>query len=141
MTAFDQPDAAGPSGLAVRAATDADATAARSVLDAAMLDVGGFDGRLAAGDVLVAAVEDRVVGAAMLRPHYVRSGTHVEAIAVRPRRRGQGIGTALIDAVTARRPLTAEFDADVRAFYESLGFSVRPLEDGRCRGVLEGSDR
>ncbi len=140
MTARDSTDVAGPEGVTVRAATDADATAARSVLDAAMLDVDGFDARLAAADVLVATVEDRVVGAAALRPHYVRTGAHVAAIAVRPRRRGQGIGTALI-AATERRPLTAEFDADVRPFYESLGFAVRPLDDGRCRGVLEDGDR
>jgi len=140
VTASDPTEAAGPDGVTVRPATDADATAARSVLDAAMLDVDGFADRLAADDVLVATVEGRVVGAAVVCPHYVRTGVHVEAIAVRPRRRGQGVGTALVAAID-RRPLTAEFDADVRPFYESLGFAVRRLDDGRCRGVLDAGDR
>jgi len=119
----------------VRPATESEATTARSVLDAAMLETDDLDAGRAADDVIVALVEDRVVGAAVLRRHYTRSGTHVDAIAVRPRRRGQGIGTALIEFAADRGPVTAEFDADVRPFYESLGFSTRRLDDGRYRGV------
>ncbi len=141
MTTSGPTDATPPADPTVRVATEGDATAARSVLDAAMLEIDGFDERLAADDVLVAAVDDRVVGAAVLRPHFVHSGVHVEAVAVRPRRRGQGIGAALIDHAATRGPLTAEFDADVRPFYESLGFSVRALDDDRYRGVLTDVDR
>lgn len=116
---------------------DAEATTARSILDAAMLELPAFDARAAADDVLVALVDDRIVGAALLRPHHSRPGVHVEAVAVRPRRRGQGIGTALVTAAAERGPVTAEFDADLRPFYERLGFEMRRLDDDRYRGVLE----
>jgi GNAT superfamily N-acetyltransferase len=124
--------------LTVRpAADDAAATTARSVLDAAMLELPAFDERAAEGDVFVALVDDRIVGAALLRPHHCRPGVHVEAVAVRPRRRGQGIGTALLDAAAERGPVTVEFDAELRPFYERVGFEVRRLDDDRYRGVRE----
>lgn len=123
----------------VRPATATEATTARSVLDAAMLETDAFDARIAVDDVIVALSGERVVGAAMLRPHYTQTGVHVEAVAVRPGRRGQGIGTALLEFAAGRAtpgPVTAEFEAGVRPFYESLGFAVRPVDDGRYRGVL-----
>jgi len=123
--------------LAVRpVADDAEATTARSVLDAAMLELPAFDERAASGDVLVALADGRIVGAALLRPHHSRPGVHVEAIAVRPRRRGQGIGTGLVAAAAERGPVTVEFDAELRPFYDRLGFDVRRLDDDRYRGVL-----
>jgi GNAT superfamily N-acetyltransferase len=77
----------------------------------------------------VAAADGRIVGALVL------DGEHVAAVAVRPGRRGQGVGTALVEAAAARRDrLTADFDSGVRPFYESLGFDVE-RSDGRCRGV------
>ncbi|PSP32407.1 GNAT family N-acetyltransferase, partial [Halobacteriales archaeon QH_10_67_22] len=39
-----------------------------------------------------------------------------------------------------RENLTAEFDTDVRPFYEALGFSVEAVEAGRCRGRLRTDD-
>lgn len=65
-------------------------------------------------------------------------GGHIEAIAVQRRRRGQGIGSALIAAAAERwRPLSADLDADVRPFYENAGFEITVREeDGRYRGRL-----
>lgn len=51
--------------------------------------------------------------------------THVVAVAVRRRRRGEGIGRALVGAAARRvDALTAAFDPDVRPFYDALGFEV-----------------
>ncbi|USZ69587.1 GNAT family N-acetyltransferase [Halorussus salilacus] len=65
----------------------------------------------------------------------------VDAVAVRRSRRGRGIGAELVRTAAERHPrLTAEFDPNVRPFYESLGFEVAPVggeESDRLRGVLE----
>lgn len=87
---------------------------------------------LAAGRVLVAG--DPVVGALVTEPH--REGAFIDAIAVASSRREEGVGTALVEAAASRwQPLAAEFDAQVRPFYEALGFDVRRDGD-RFRGVL-----
>lgn len=101
-------------------------------------DVGGKEGDRSGnrngngtGTVLVAEADGRVVGALVL------DGGHVEAVAVRRSRRGQGVGTALVGAAAARAGrLTADFDPRVAPFYESLGFAVTERGDGRLRGVL-----
>lgn len=89
---------------------------------------------------------ERVLGALVLEPPAAAPGwarergadAHVAAVAVRRRRRGQGIGTALIEAAAARAdPLTAAFDADRRPFYEALGFDVEPV-GGRLGGIRRG---
>ncbi|PSP95270.1 GNAT family N-acetyltransferase [Halobacteriales archaeon QS_9_68_42] len=105
----------------------ADETAAvRGILDAAMLRV--EDAALKEGTTLV-AVENRLLGALVL------DGEEIVAVAVRPGRRGQGVGTALVEAAADRRErLTAGFDPGVRPFYESLGFEIE-CDDSRCRGV------
>lgn len=65
------------------------------------------------------------------------AGAHVEAVAVRLRRRGQGIGTALMrDAAERWRPLTADFYPGLSGFYEKLDFDIERRE-GQFRGVLE----
>lgn len=113
----------------IRPADPAETTTVRSILDAAMLEVDAA--ALSDGTTLVAAVDDRILGALVL------DGRAVDAIAVRPGRRGQGIGSALVAAAADRRDhLTAEFAPDVRPFYEKLGFQIS-CEDGRCRGVLQ----
>lgn len=112
------------------------------VLEGAMLDVDAASvAERVPEDVLVAIAgaeapgDDRILGALVL------DGDEVEAVAVRPGRRGQGIGTALVAAADERRgALTAEFDGDVRPFYESLGFEVVPLGGDRFRG-RRGQDR
>lgn len=119
-------------------ATSADLPAVMNVLDAAMLDVTAetIRERIRAGEVLVAADANRIIGACVLAPRDDQA--RVEAIAIRPRRRGSGLGTSLIEAATARYGrLTAEFDPAVRPFYERLGFDVHPTGDQRYRGVRE----
>ena len=104
------------------------------VLDGAMLDADAEAvGERIPSNVLVAVEDGRILGALVL------DGDEVEAVAVRRRRRGQGVGTALVEAAAERREtLTAEFDDDVRPFYESLGFEMAPVDDGdgRFRGRL-----
>jgi GNAT superfamily N-acetyltransferase len=92
----------------------------------------------------------RVVGALVLdapdregvapRPEEVRpERRHVEAVAVTRRRRGRGVGRALVAAcveATALDRLSAEFRADVEPFYAALGFDIEALDDGRRRGEL-----
>ena len=114
--------------VTVRAATPGEYTTVRSICNAAMLDV--EEGLLRRSSVLVAESEGRVLGALALR------GPEIEAVAVRPGRRGQGIGRALVEEATQRRPfITAGFDPGVRPFYMSLGFEIR-CSDGRCQGYL-----
>ncbi|ADD05487.1 GNAT family acetyltransferase [Natrialba magadii ATCC 43099] len=96
----------------------------------------------------------------------VRESTHIAAIAVRRRHRGQGIGRALVAHVLESEPqsqtepesqsqsqsqsqsesesgsdlerrVTAHFDAAVRPFYESLGFAIEPLEAAQAAESAE----
>jgi GNAT superfamily N-acetyltransferase len=91
-----------------------------------MLDTGAVN----RATLLVAVEEGRVLGALAL------VGDRIDAVAVRMRRRGRGVGTALVEAATGRRELLhAEFDDAVAPFYESLGFSVEAVGGGRCRGT------
>jgi len=118
--------------MTVREARADELTAVMNVLDGAMLQARSDAVRagIETGAVLVAVADDRVLGALVL------SGREIDAVAVRRTRRGQGLGTALVEAATERvGSPTAEFDAAVRPFYESLGFDVRPVGDGRFRGV------
>ena len=124
----------------VRTANADEIPAVMNVLDGAVLSIAVETVRAGVedGDTLVAVSGDdpaaeRVLGALVL------DGAHIEAVAVRRRRRGQGIGTALVEAASDRRDrVTAAFDADVRPFYEALGFAIQPLsESDRYRGVRE----
>lgn len=121
--------------MEIREATVEDLPAVMTVFDGGLLatDVDAVRGAIDRGDLLVAATEGRVLGACLL------AGEEIEAIAVRRARRDQGIGTALVEAAADRRNgLTAAFDADLRPFYEGLGFEISPSEgDGRLRGVRD----
>ena len=144
--------------LRVRLARPNDHVAAMRVLDGALLDVDAatLRGRIDREAVWVAEVDGsdgsaaRVVGALVLdtperegvapRPEEVRPDRrHVEAIAVTRRRRGRGVGRALVEACVDRTGcdrLTAEFREDVTPFYAALGFEVETLGDGRRWGEL-----
>jgi len=149
--------------VTVRAARPDERVAVRRVLDAAVLAVDDdlLDQELDGEGVLVAVSDERVIGALVAdttgarsdtangnddtatapdgenATHGKRWGAHVDAVAVQRRRRAQGIGTALLTAATERwRPLTADFDADVRPFYETLGFEIVAIGAGRFRGRL-----
>lgn len=116
------------------------------VLDAAMLetDADTVDDRIAAGDALVARSERTggVVGALVAtRPDPGR--IQVDAVAVRRARRDRGIGSALVAAAVRQAEsdaeidrVTATFDAELTAFYESLGFAidVDDADEKRRRG-------
>lgn len=120
------------------------------VLDGALLDVEAatVETLLREDAVLVSEVDGRVVGVLVAAPAGVDvrptdapapdRGARVVAVAVRRRRRRRGIGSALVAAATDRwEPLLATFDPDVRPFYASLDFEIRPVGDEpeRLRGV------
>jgi GNAT superfamily N-acetyltransferase len=144
-------DADADAPATVRPARDGELAAVMNVFDGAMLAVDGAtvaEGIAADRDaVLVAEDGGRIVGALVLdvpergglapRPEEVRPETrHVEAVAVRRRRRGQGIGRRLIEAAAGRCDyLTADYRAEVRPFYEALGFSVTDDDGERLRGM------
>ena len=119
----------------VRPATRADLPAVRGVVDAALLQVA--DDRLTGAlerDAVLVAVSDAgtVLGALVLDER------EIVAVAVRRRRRDQGIGTALVTAAARERSvLVAEFDGRVAPFWRSLGFEIESLDGGRFRGRHE----
>ena len=117
-----------------------------SVLDAAALrtDAARIREGIDAGTVLVAMGQSPQSDAdpsAVLGTLVIADG-EVAAVAVRPNRRGQGIGSALVAAALRREGrLVAEFDPRVRPFWASLGFEIAPIADSdRLRGVCERSD-
>lgn len=113
----------------IRPAVPGEYVTVRSILEAALLEV--EPGLLRRSSVLVAVADDRILGALVLR------SSEIEAIAVRPGRRGQGIGSMLVHRAADRRPrLSAGFDPALRPFYASLGFEI-VCENGRCRGIYK----
>jgi GNAT superfamily N-acetyltransferase len=138
--------------VTVRPATGDDVTGILGVLDAAALETDADRVRASVdrGDAFVAvrgetgasADGGTVLGALVLVDREDPGGAEIDAVAVRRRRRGQGIGQGLVAAAADRYGrLVAEFDAGVRPFYESLGFAVEPLdgERDRYRGVSDGT--
>lgn len=125
--------------MSVRPATTVEYDAVTGILDAAALQTDPERTRvaIAANRALVAVEDGRVLGALVAVPEPV--GVRIDAVAVRRRRRGQGLGTELVEAAGERHGrLVAEFDDAVRPFYEKVGFDCEPADgDGRCRGVRE----
>ena len=127
--------------VAVRQAKTDELPAVMNVIDGGLLAVSA-DAAAAAidhGDVLVATEDDRVLGAVVIEADGKPREATIAAIAVRPARRGQGIGSALVSAVAARHDrVVAAFDDRVRPFWASLGFEILPAEDpNRSVGILE----
>lgn len=107
-----------------------------NVLDGASLAIGAdtVRERSRADAVWVAVADDRCLGTCVL------DGREIDAIAVRRRRRGQGIGTRLVEhaAAATAGDLRAEFHRRVRPFYDSLGFAIEPTDEpDRFRGRYE----
>ncbi|KPN29929.1 putative acetyltransferase [Halolamina pelagica] len=121
-----------PEGVELRRGDSDDVVAAMRVLQGALLDIDGSTVRDAApaGELLLAEEGDWVVGALVLRDG------HVEGVAVRRERRGQGIGSALVEAAVLDEgsTVTADFRAGVRGFWKDLGFEVEQ-EGSRFWGV------
>ena len=128
--------------IRVREATVPELPDVLNVLDGAALavDSGRLRSALDRGDVLVAVAGTTGEGARVLGA-LALDGEEITAIAVRRRRRGQGIGSRLVEAAADRKArLVAEFDPDVCPFWESLGFGISvERDDGRrrLRGVLD----
>lgn len=132
--------------MEVRSATAADLPAVMTVLDSGSLETSAaaVESAIDAGRVLIAADGGPVLGALVLDPTVSSDGTRISAIAVRPGRRGQGIGTALVQAAADRHGrLVAEFGAGVRPFWEAQGFDVGPATTaGRFVGAFgPGAER
>jgi GNAT superfamily N-acetyltransferase len=128
--------------MAIRRARAGELVDVLNVLDGADLatDYDRLEAGLERGDVFVAVPDGRgddspVVGALVL------DGDEIANVAVRRRRRDQGIGSELVERASRERDrLLAEFDAGVEPFYESLGFDVTRGDDGRYRGVWPAGD-
>ena len=121
----------------VRPASARDHLGVMRVLDGANLELAASvaEDRIDAGTVVVADDDNRIVGALVAMQRDV--GAHVEAVAVRRKRRASGIGSALVEAAADRwTPLTADFDPPVKPFYDALGFDCEHRGD-RYRGVLD----
>lgn len=120
-----------PETVDLRRGANDDVVAAMRVLQGALLDIDGSTVRDAApdGEVLLAEEGDWVVGALVMREG------HIEGVAVRRERRGQGIGSALVETAVADEggTVTADFRAGVRGFWKDLGFEVEQ-EGGRFWG-------
>ena len=128
----------------VRPAAPDELVAVRNVLDGAALQVERSLPDVIAEQAVLVAVSERetVLGALVL------SGREITAVAVRPGRRGQGIGTRLVDAARTHdsplgdaarahnSPLVAEFDSTVADFWRAVGFRCEPLHGDRLRGEL-----
>lgn len=128
----DAPDGHAPADVTVGAAREGERATALSIVDMAGLQVDREAVMAGEREVLVAVTDGRVLGALVL------DGERIEAVAVRPGRQAQGIGSGLVAAASARRErLVAEFGANVRDFYETIGFEIERSGYSRYRGVLE----
>lgn len=128
--------------MVIRPARTAELASVMTVFDSANLEAAPNRVRTAVSDGrLLVAVEDGGVLGALLLESDQPGFAEIEAVAVRPGRRGQGLGTALVRAANARHDrLVARFDARVRSFWRALGFDIEAgSEPDRYLGRLDGS--
>jgi amino-acid N-acetyltransferase len=121
----------------VREATPADLPAARRLIGAAGLPLGGLDD----ADLLIAEAGDRVIGTVALERHGTGADGAVllRSAAVDPSWRGCGIGTELVRAALeqttgAPTALLTETAAD---YFVRFGF--RPVDRAELPGALSAS--
>ena len=116
----------------IRSATIPDLPSIMNIIDGSMLqlDLNIVQSRISSKEVLVADSSETILGI------LVSTGNTIEVIAVRSKRRDQGIGSALVKtaAKNSNKPLIAEFDKESLQFYQKLGFSISPKTDGRYLG-------
>ncbi len=121
--------------ICIHEADFGDRAAVRNVVDGANLTLPTetLEEAIETDGVLVAFADE---GAPTVLGALVLDGDRIAAVAVRPGRRGQGIGTALVEAAADRRDrLVADFHPGVEPFWRSLGFEIDRRSDGRRRGV------
>lgn len=126
------------------AALETDAERVRAIIDCdAADDTDDTDDGDENDATVLVAVPESTAGTATIDPPIVGAlvlvGDQITTVAVRRRRRDQGVGTALVSGAAERRNrLVARFDDTVNGFYESLGFRTEAVGDGdRRRGVLD----
>lgn len=123
--------------MSVRTADPSEHADVLSVLDAAALQTDSEQVRAAIErDVVFVATPDEgetVLGALVL------SGGEIVAVAVRPGRRGQGIGRRLVSrAKRSRERLVAVHERGVTPFWTAVGFEpAGETDNGRLRAVWE----
>lgn len=138
--------------MVVREAQSNELSSVMNVLDGAYLDIQTHvvQGAIQSGSVFVFSESDRIVGVLVIRsdPDWcpqlqsqTHASVHVEAVAVRRKRRNQGIGRALIGNILARYgSATVTFNEGVKPFYETLGVSILSARNKTYYGVLEADD-
>lgn len=126
------------SRLKVRSATTSDLSSIMNIIDGSMLqfDLKIVQSRISSEEVLVAESPTSILGI------LVSTGNIIETIAVRSKRRNQGIGSILVKTAAKKsdEPLVAEFDQMSLQFYQKLGFSITPTIEGRYTGSYQLPD-
>ncbi|MFB6185480.1 MAG: GNAT family N-acetyltransferase [Halobacteriaceae archaeon] len=88
--------------------------------------------------VLVALSDDNIIGVIVVSPD--GEIAEIDHIIVQKDHRNEGIGRNLVSRACNRwGPLTAEFRAAVKPFYQSLGFDIKKINN-RYRGHINLQD-